>query len=159
MRTWMILCLPVVLAACQQPAPWPPSPASLRAGEDTCAHCRMIVSEARHAAQFHTRTGSVAFYDDLGCLLERHAGPDTDPQAVFAGGDGATWIPGTSGYVVRAPGLTTPMGSGLAAFATSDAARAEAARRPGAAVFSLRDLLRTGAPASRPAVPVGESSR
>lgn len=36
---------------------------------EACAHCRMLISEPRFAAQLVGKDGSVASFDDPGCLL------------------------------------------------------------------------------------------
>jgi copper chaperone NosL len=36
---------------------------------EPCSHCRMLISEARFAAQLETSEGEVQSFDDPGCLL------------------------------------------------------------------------------------------
>ncbi len=36
---------------------------------EPCAHCRMLISEPRFAAQLETRDGEIQSFDDPGCLL------------------------------------------------------------------------------------------
>ncbi len=129
---------------CTRKPGWPPAPAKLHLGEDACASCRMIISDARFGAQLHRRDAAPMQFDDLGCLLEVVAGQPgpIDPVGVFVRSypDGA-WLRGDHVQVVKATGLDAPMGSGMAAFATPEQAAAEVARHPGATSQSLVDLL------------------
>jgi copper chaperone NosL len=139
-----------LLAACQGATTWPPAPAEARLGEDACAHCRMIVSDGRFAAQAWDRDGTVEWFDDVGCVLERRGGPGSDPAAVFVHAfDDASWVRGDTGFVVRSPDIASPMGHGFAAFATRARADAAAAKHRDASVSPLSALLLGGA-GSRP---------
>jgi len=133
----------LVLAACDRRATWPPAAVDADLGHDACASCRMIVSDARFAAQYHERGGPVEFFDDLGCLLAAHAGESCDAQATFVRSfDDTCWLRGDEAYVVRAAAFTSPMGFGFAAFATRPAAETEARARADARAFDLATLLR-----------------
>jgi copper chaperone NosL len=139
----------VALSACDGSRSGPREPVAIHFGEDECAHCKMIVSDDRQAAELVKRDGSAAIYDDLGCLLSREA--HADPGDVFVRAfDGSGWLRAESAVVVRSAGIATPMGFGLAAFGTREAAEAEARRHPDASVVPLATLLRDGA---RPAPP------
>jgi copper chaperone NosL len=137
----------VMVTACSKPPPWPPVAVEPDLGHDACAHCRMIVSDERFAAQYHDRAGNVEFFDDLGCLLAAHAGEGGDPQAAFVRSfDDARWLRGDEAFVVHASAFTSPMGSGLAAFATRPAAESEARGRAGATFLELATLIRKDQP-------------
>ena len=150
--------LALALAGCSGgAAAWPPAPAEIRYGEDACSSCRMVVSDVRHAAEVVDREGRVRLYDDLGCLLDDRKAARPEPEGVlvrpFAG---EAWVRGDSGWVLRSKDVQSPMGSGLAAFPTRDAAEAEARRHPGASVTPLADLI--GGPPTAgpdPSKPVG----
>src|SRR5262245_36198595 len=104
------LALAVLSLACGGAPPWPPPPAAVRLGEDACASCRMIVSDGRFAAQARDRAGAVDWFDDVGCLVERHGGAACDPRGVFVACAGdESWVRGDQGFAVRASGLATPM--------------------------------------------------
>ena len=142
LTTAMLLLAVLLPVSCRGEVPWPPPPAAVRLGEDACACCRMIVSDGRFAAQALSRAGDVEWFDDLGCLLGRHGGAACDPQGVFVRSFGdESWVRGDRGFAVRAPDLATPMGYGIAAFATSAEATSEAGRHVGATVTSLAALL------------------
>jgi copper chaperone NosL len=127
--------------ACGRAASWPPEAAPLRAGEEVCAECRMFVSDLRFAAQTHSRDGTVEWFDDLGCLLARHA-QGIEPEAVFVH-DFQTdeWVRGDLGHAVRVPGLDSPMGYGWIVCASPANARS-AAQGSAAETAPLSELLR-----------------
>ena len=145
------IALALAVAACgPERAPWPPAPAAVRLGEHACAACRMIISDERFAAQHHDRSGRVDRFDDLGCLFDAAGGAPIDPQAVFVRGRHG-WVRGDRAVVVRAPGIHSPMGYALMAFAEHAAADREASRHRAAETMPLHDLL--AHPARRPAAP------
>lgn len=136
------------LAGCGgSPAPAPPD---VRWGEDVCSRCTMIVSEERHAAAAAVaaaRGHEFRVYDDISCLL---AEPDVagfvarwvhDLEEVrWIGADTARYVPSRE--------LRTPMGSGIAAFASAERA-ASFAGREGAEVLDWSALRERRAGGSR----------
>ena len=132
-----------MVAGCHRGAVWPPVPVPVALGEDACASCRMIVSDSRFGAQLHDRRGGVRHFDDLGCWRKAVAELPPDPAASFVRNfsDGA-WIRADRAVVVRFEGLQSPMGSGLAAFATRDAAAAFVLGHAGAVALSLNEPAR-----------------
>jgi hypothetical protein len=76
----------------------------------------MLVSDPRFAAQLHTASGEVRFYDDPGCLLLARA----EKTAAEAGGEVWFHDSGGEGWLAEpearfVPAEQTPMGHGLAA--------------------------------------------
>ncbi|MCI0605847.1 hypothetical protein L0156_22910, partial [bacterium] len=45
----------VLLSACGNSVQWPPKPAGVHLGEDSCAACKMIISQENYGAQLHQR--------------------------------------------------------------------------------------------------------
>lgn len=83
--------------------------------QDTCAHCRMTVSEPAFAAQIVGPGYSWRYYDDLGCALkDLDAKPELAEGKLFVrpGQDGA-WTPADAARY--AEGVKTPMNYGFAA--------------------------------------------
>ena len=112
---------------------------------ESCAHCRMAIGDPSYAAQLITTDGTVANFDDVGCLLryldERHP---TVHRLWFHHPSDDRWL--GADEVGFAQGATTPMGFGLTA----------TERRPGLldlagarAVIATRD----GGPAQPGAMP------
>lgn len=87
----------------------------------------MVISEARFAAAFTGPEGQVKTFDDLGCLLQALAempGPATPPTLWGHDYASEAWLNLADATFVYQPDLITPMGSGLAAFASPAAAQA-----------------------------------
>ncbi|MCC6167408.1 MAG: nitrous oxide reductase accessory protein NosL [Caldilineaceae bacterium] len=132
-----VLFLAVLLpAACAQGSA-EITPPEIRYGEDLCAHCNMIISEPRFAAGYaHElapgRYESLAF-DDIGDMLEAaKAHPDHTVVAWYVHDyAGEDWIDATTAYYVVSKAIITPMGFGIAAHSSQEAAAAQAAEVQG----------------------------
>lgn len=137
--------LGAALPACAKAHPGPPEPVAVHFGEDECAHCKMLVSDDRQAAELVTSRGVATLYDDVGCLLTQVAGSHPDPQSVFVRAfDGGAWLRGSDALLVRSGAIASPMGYGFAAFASRDAAETEARRHTDASIVPFATLLRDG---------------
>ncbi|RKY16311.1 MAG: hypothetical protein DRQ55_18265 [Planctomycetota bacterium] len=111
----------------------------------------MFVSDPRFAAQRHARDGSVEWFDDVGCLVEKY-GPDVgDPEGVFVHAfEGEAWLRGDSGHAVHTSDIDSPMGYGWRAYATLGQARAAAANHADSELLPITDLLHGGGAISPP---------
>jgi len=91
--------------------------------EDSCAQCRMAVSDRSFASEIITLDNEVFKFDDLGCLeTYRKKNPETKVQAIFVSDyEQKTWLPFDKSIIVKT-GIVTPMGSGKVAFADSNRA-------------------------------------
>lgn len=138
------------------------APHPVTAGVDVCPYCSMTVVDLRFAAQVVTPTGLVLTYDAIECLADHLGGyGPTPPSAaeayladvVASNVDGAAFLEAGTAVVLYHPRLRTPMGGGLAAFASQDAALAFAAARrlADAETLTWADVLARGA--ERPWVP------
>jgi copper chaperone NosL len=128
---WLLLVTLVVLAACGGPAT--PAPAKIRFGETTCAECGMIISQAKYASSFayaesEGRYKSLPF-DDIGDMLAHlRTHPELIPAGVWVHDyDSEEWINAETAYFVESSAIKSPMGHGLAAFASKSAAEQFAA--------------------------------
>lgn len=138
-------------------------PPELRPGREECAECGMLVSEDRSACAAlieRDRERLYAFFDDIGCMLdyERAGAGEAEILERYVHDYAARgWLDARAAvYLFAGPGaIQTPMGSGIAAFATADAARAQA---PGE-LMDLESLRaarrgwmdeRSGSPAAAP---------
>jgi copper chaperone NosL len=126
-----------MLLGCGGPAS---GPAAITFGEDACEACKMIISEAPHAAQARFESGEVALYDDIGCLSEGLSRKAAPPGEVWVT-DQSTgkWIDARIATYVQSPELKTPMASGLVAFDTRPDAEAFAGKVRGR-VLSFDDV-------------------
>jgi nitrous oxide reductase accessory protein NosL len=125
-----VLAAALVLAGCAQPRPG--DRPAIVLGRHECARCGMIVSEQRYAGGWVADDGSSVAFDDVGEMLaalrERPELRARSWVADFASGD---WLRLSQAHVLKIEGLATPMGTGWAAFARREDARAVAERKRG----------------------------
>ena len=100
----------LVVIACQ-PAE---GPQPIAYDRQSCAHCHMLISEPRFAAQLHTEDGAVESFDDPGCLLEAiDVGSPAVRALWFHHVREDRWLDGA--HVAFEDAGQTPMGYGLGA--------------------------------------------
>lgn len=99
--------------------------------EDSCAQCRMAVSDPAFASQIITEDSEVFKFDDIGCLENyRKKNSGLKIRAMFVSDyESKTWLPFEKSVIVKT-GVSTPMGSGKVAFADSGRAAAFAKDNP-----------------------------
>lgn len=123
----------VVAVALQHASSSAEGPRPIAWGEEACAHCRMLISDPRYAAQIVTRDGAAASFDDPGCLFAALATFAEPPLATyFRHGSEDRWLAEHEVAFVR--GGPTPMGFDLVAVdvgTPGSLTLAEAARRLG----------------------------
>lgn len=98
----------------------PPPPAPLDTANEACRHCRMMVSDARFAAQLVAPGEEPLFFDDVGCLrdfLRENPGKDTGFTAYVADHRTRAWVLKDHAVYTRVGSLSTPMSSHLIAHA------------------------------------------
>ncbi|MBI3268050.1 MAG: nitrous oxide reductase accessory protein NosL [Planctomycetes bacterium] len=117
----------------------PRGPVTIALGEDACAACRMIVSEAKYAAQTRLRDGRVEVFDDIGCLATRLAAGQDPAASWVADYTTGAWIDARTAHYLRSDTLQSPMAWGLAAFSRPADAEALAAKR-GGRLLAFSDL-------------------
>lgn len=129
--------------ACGPPAD-PLAPPAIVYGEDVCDQCGMILSEERFAAATIVEVdGRIEprLFDDIGDMFAYHAAhADLAVQRWYVHDhDSVAWLDATTAHYVRAAGIRSPMGSGLAAF--GDGGRAAAfAGEVGGEALTFDDL-------------------
>jgi copper chaperone NosL len=84
----------------------------------------MIISDDRFAAALVTDTGDVFKFDDIGCLIQHEAG-QIRPGVTYwvCNFQGAGWLDARKATFVRLTRVASPMGYGIAALASAQAAR------------------------------------
>lgn len=134
---WLFLIALVILAACGG-GPATPEPAKIRFGETMCTECGMIISQPKYASSFayaesEGRFKSLAF-DDIGDMIGyMHSHSDLIPAGTWVHDyESEEWIAADGAYFVDSDAIKSPMGHGIAAFATEAAANAFAAEVDGA---------------------------
>ncbi|HEY6556875.1 MAG TPA: hypothetical protein VI072_06365 [Polyangiaceae bacterium] len=81
-------------------------------GKQPCDHCKMVLSEPRHAAQVITDRGERLFFDDLGCMLEHERAQGGKPAHAWVRSEQGSWIDARQARY--AAGARTPMDYGYA---------------------------------------------
>lgn len=97
----------------------------LHPGQDMCAKCSMIISEERFAGAIGLlKKGRVEhlLFDDIGEMLEFT--PEAHEAIRWFAKDASTseWVDAEKAVFLRSKGLTTPMGTGVSAYATQGSA-------------------------------------
>ena len=111
-------------------------------GRDTCAHCRMHISQPGFGGEMRDRTGALTKYDDLGCLLHAMITLHQEiPEAWVEDHAGGGFVPLLTAHLVRTGAGDTPMGSGMVAFSDAAAAGAYAQAYNGE-VVQLEDVVK-----------------
>lgn len=148
MRRLTLLAITLLAIAC---GAGEPRPVPLVLDEDACSHCRMAISQREFAAEAVTPGGRVERFDDIGCLLDWRRKQEVPESTGFfvVDFDTGDWLDATEAVYVRSRAIPTPMGSGLVAFGSRDAAAAASRRLglgEGAAgadtILDWRDLTR-----------------
>lgn len=126
--------LALTLAACSR---GPAQPSAVDTRNDTCAHCRMAVSDARFAAQLAAPGEEPRFFDDLGCLRGYLGARPPLPRGTVAFvADHRTreWVRASRALFTRRESLPTPMASHLVAHADATSRDGDPAAAGGAPV-------------------------
>jgi len=120
-RRTALLVLGLTVAAC---GAGEPQPVPLVLDEDACSFCRMAISQREFAAEAVTRSGRVERFDDIGCLLDWRRRREVPEGTAFfvVDFDSAEWLDAQDAAYLRSRAIPTPMGSGLVAFGSRDAA-------------------------------------
>ena len=83
----------------------------------------MLISSDRGGGEIVSSTVDTRFYDDIGCLAADWVARATSGRA-YVRVVGGRWLDATTAAYARPADVRTAMGSGLAAFASADEARA-----------------------------------
>lgn len=136
-------------------------PPTLRLGRDQCAGCGMILSEDRFAGALLVdvdgeRTHLV--FDDLGCMLDYRCGnAHLAPIEMYVRDYNAReWVAaGSAWYLHGSKGMpATPMGSGIVAFGSREAATSQQ-EKSGGTVMSDGEVLESHRNEQRPGTTQG----
>lgn len=122
------------VSACGDAAPT--GPPELRLGVDVCDRCAMAIAETRYAAAALVDDGTerrTLKFDDIGCLAlwEASASGVTILRRWVHDRPTEAWTDASTATFSQALELTTPMGSGIAAFESAAHADALIAERGG----------------------------
>ncbi|MFG0284508.1 MAG: nitrous oxide reductase accessory protein NosL [Phycisphaerales bacterium JB039] len=125
--------LAMALAACAERSD-DLGPPTLHYGQDVCDICSMIISEDRFSSAIALRRdGRVEYllFDDAGEMLAAPAPQADELRWWVHDADTREWIDGRTAIYLVSESLMTPMGTGVAAYATRAAAEEARITWPG----------------------------
>lgn len=102
-------------------------------GKAVCVACDMTVREDRHSAGAVVKEKDARLhlsFDDIGCMLdhEREHKEFTYAEWYVRDASNGEWLDATKASFVLSDMIPTPMGSGIAAYATKEAAQTQAVK-------------------------------
>lgn len=136
----LVLVLAAFSVACHTGSP---RPVTLDVGHDTCQSCRMVVSDARLAAQIVAPGEEPVFFDDFGCLstfLKSRTSLRSSAAVYVADHRSGEWVLASRAVYTRVPSAATPMNGGIVAHADVASRDGDAAARGGTPV-QARDIV------------------
>lgn len=120
----VILCCAVFLSSCGANGPVP-----VNLDKDACEFCKMNISDAHFMAELVTKKGRVYKFDDISCMIKYAETLDKNSvKSYYAGNIEKTneFIDAASAWYIKHDNFKSPMGGNTAAFATKEAATAQA---------------------------------
>lgn len=115
----VLLLLAGLLAGCSQ------QPAEIHYGQDECAHCKMMITDNRFAAQLVTETGKAVKFDAIECMAryseDHHAEAEEARFWVSDFSRPGEWLDLDKAQLVRSEVIRSPMGAGLLALPSEEA--------------------------------------
>ncbi len=136
----LVLTLSTTLWGCA-PTDTGMQPPEIAYGQDVSMGCGMIISDPAFATASLLEDGTAYKFDDLGDMLKYHFERPDKIVAQYFVHDYQTqeWLTADDAVFVQSASLVSPMGYGLAAFSTREAAEAFASEREGQ-VWDLNDV-------------------
>jgi copper chaperone NosL len=132
----------LLLAACGGGADIANEPPGIIFGQDVCSECNMIINEANFASAYWTADGEARRFDDVGEMLKfMQEQPEDRASTWVHDANTAEWLRAEEAWFVMNAGLATPMGTGVAAVANEEDARALAFDQPDALVMTFDELV------------------
>jgi copper chaperone NosL len=127
-RRWWAISLVAAVACAGAVA----TPVEIGMGTDACAHCRMTIVSRNTAAEIVAPGEEPRFFDEVGCLRDYLARATITPDAVIYVADHRTgaWVDARAAVFAHTA-VSTPMASGLLAYADADSRHADPAARDG----------------------------
>jgi len=131
---------------------WPmrrSGPEPIAYGKDVCAHCRMPVGRPGFGGELRDGHGTLTKYDDVGCLVHAMIAKRGEiPEAWVEDHATGRLVPLLGATLVRGRPGTTPMASGVVAFADRVSAESFARAEEGE-IVALEQLVEESAPLAR----------
>ncbi|MGB4864113.1 MAG: nitrous oxide reductase accessory protein NosL [Tepidiformaceae bacterium] len=100
-------------------------PPEIAYGSDSCAHCRMIISDARFAAGWRDASADETHFDDIGCMVNhaREHPPAQPVQFWVHNYNTEEWLDASLASFIIDPSIKTPMSYGIAAAGSPEDAK------------------------------------
>ncbi len=100
-----------------------PKPAKVVIGQDSCAMCNMVISDARFASQVLTKTGKAYKFDSIECMvafLVEGTVPQDQIHSAWVSDylNPGTWLKAEDARYLQSVQVRSPMGLNLSAFKT-----------------------------------------
>lgn|SRR5690554_5163833 len=109
-------------------------PHEIHFGSDECAHCKMVIMDEEFATQIVKKTGKAFKFDSIECLAAytKEQQPKATDQTLWVP-DFATveWVNANDAFFVKSEVIKSPMGMGLLAFKSNEAANNHINQYPG----------------------------
>ena len=124
-----LLIAMTLLTACSQ------QPDRIHYGSDECAHCKMMITDNRFAAQLVTETGKAYKFDAIECLAEYTGANKSELESakfwISNFYEPGTWIEADKAFIVKSEVIKSPMGESLLAFEIEQQMQDHLAEYPG----------------------------
>jgi copper chaperone NosL len=104
-------------------------PQPIHLGSEECSHCRMVISDRQFASQALTTKGRAFSFDAIECMAHwvraGAAVPAADLHSLWVSdfSDSESWIRAEDAVFLHSGQIRSPMGVGLSAHASAEAAR------------------------------------
>lgn len=125
----LFLALIVLLSSCSQ------QPAEIHYGSDECAHCKMMITDNRFAAQAVTETGKSIKFDAIECMADYAGENKSELQSaelwVSDFNYPGVWININNAFLIKSEVINSPMGESLLALDTEKDMKEHLAEYPG----------------------------
>lgn len=124
-----VIGLLLLVTACSQ------EPAEIHYGNDECAHCKMMITDAQFASQIVTDKGKVHKFDAIECMAIYYQmnQDELDGAKLYVSNYAkpGNWLNAKKTQFVKSEVVNSPMGESLIAFPSRKEAEKHISDRPG----------------------------
>jgi copper chaperone NosL len=142
MRIISLLSILIFLSACTNSQGWPPKPANIHLGKDSCAKCKMIISQTQYGGQIQEKDQPAEFFDDLGCLLAQRSRGNSTTRIIYVRSfPNGNWLKEDQAFYAVSKEIMSPMGYGIVAFSTKESAENYAKQFRDSKIYTINELV------------------
>lgn len=120
---WVLAVFLIFILGCTGDKPEP-----VEFGKDSCAHCRMIISDHRFGGEIKTKRGKVYKFDSIECLKSFKSTDDNATIYLLDSFHKGRFVMADSAYLQEDPSLHAPMGKGYLVSASNEDFKKSAAK-------------------------------